>query len=82
MRVERRSVDPDRPYANLLPLVEELVRLGNVPLDGGFILTQAGWQCRFRQPCRSPELVCDLAGKRTVRHHRVGYPGVGPDLHA
>ena len=41
------SSDPDAPFANLLPIVDVLVRDGNRLRDGGFILRPGGWLCRF-----------------------------------
>lgn len=49
-RINERSADAAQPYSNLFPIVEFLVRLGNVTLDGGFLLTQAGWICRLQRP--------------------------------
>jgi hypothetical protein len=44
------SPDENRPYANLLPIVNFLSSHGNVPTDGGFILNPDGWRCRFDKP--------------------------------
>ena len=49
-QIERTSGDRKKPYSNLIPIVELLVANGNQVLDGGFILTQAGWQCRVARP--------------------------------
>jgi len=46
-RIERESAVPGEPYANLLPIVDLLLRLGNVALDGGFIMNPDGWRCRL-----------------------------------
>jgi hypothetical protein len=44
------SSDADAPYGNLVPLVDRLVELGNVAVDGGFIPSQGGWYCRLEKP--------------------------------
>jgi hypothetical protein len=44
------SPDPTRPYANLLPILDALVAHGNSCLDGGFRLTQGGWECQLTRP--------------------------------
>jgi hypothetical protein len=49
-RIERQSTVAGQPYANLLPLVDLLLRLGNVALDGGFIVNPDGWRCRLGHP--------------------------------
>jgi hypothetical protein len=46
--IDKFSPDPDRPFANLLPILDLLLRSGNQTLDGGFILNQDGWRCRLR----------------------------------
>lgn len=46
-RIERQSTIAAQPYANLLPIVNLLLRLGNVALDGGFIMNPDGWRCRL-----------------------------------
>jgi hypothetical protein len=48
--IDRVSPDPKAPYANLVPIVERLVELGNVALDGGFILNPDGWRCSLEKP--------------------------------
>jgi len=48
--IHRASSDPDAPYGNLVPIVDRLIELGNVALDGGFILSQGGWYCRLEKP--------------------------------
>jgi hypothetical protein len=48
MKIDRMAPSDAPPYENLVPLVEVLVSSGNVATDGGFVLNQAGWQCRFR----------------------------------
>ena len=47
--IARESLDPRKPYANLLPLVDALVRSGNTLADGGFVVNPDGWRCRFTQ---------------------------------
>ena len=49
-RIDEHSTDAAKPYSNLLPLVEFLVRGGNVTLDGGFITNPDGWRCRLKDP--------------------------------
>jgi hypothetical protein len=44
------SRDPKRPYANLLPIVDMLIAHGNSFADGGFRLTQGGWECQLTMP--------------------------------
>lgn len=56
--IEPESQDPDRPYANMLPILDFLLRHGNRPLDGGFILNPDGWRARLEKPI-------DFAG---IRH--------------
>jgi nitrogen fixation protein len=48
--IDRVSPNPDRPFANLLPILDLLLQSGNKALDGGFILIQDGWRCRLRDP--------------------------------
>jgi hypothetical protein len=48
--IDRSSSDPETPYANLVPIMERLVELGNVALDGGFIRSQGGWYRRLEKP--------------------------------
>jgi hypothetical protein len=49
-RIERQSTVTDQPYANLVPMIDLLLRLGNVALDGGFIMNPDGWRCRLGHP--------------------------------
>ena len=44
------SLDPARPFANLLPLVSVMVERGNTAIDDGFILNPDGWRCRMQEP--------------------------------
>ncbi len=46
----RKSADPERPFANLLPIVDALIRSGNEALDEGFRLNPDGWRCRLARP--------------------------------
>jgi hypothetical protein len=46
-RIERESTVTAQPYANMLPIIDFLLRLGNVALDGGFIMNPDGWRCRL-----------------------------------
>jgi hypothetical protein len=46
-RIERQSTVTNQPYANLLPMVDLLLRLGNVALNGGFIMNPDGRRCRL-----------------------------------
>lgn len=48
--IEKLSPDPQRPYANLLPILDALVAAGNELLDGGFLLNKDGWSCRLAHP--------------------------------
>lgn len=48
--IERESAVAGQPYANLIPMVDLLVRLGNVTVNGGFIINPDGWRCRLRHP--------------------------------
>ena len=41
------SVDPARPFANLLPLVSGMVERGNTAIDGSFMLNPDDWRCRM-----------------------------------
>ncbi|HYN69070.1 MAG TPA: hypothetical protein VEX41_02540 [Candidatus Eisenbacteria bacterium] len=50
MQINAESPDRERPYANLLPIAEALAAAGNSILDGGFVLTQGGWECRLGSP--------------------------------
>ena len=45
-----RSHDDRRPFANLLPLVDVLLRGGNALEDDGFVLNPDGWRCRLTDP--------------------------------
>jgi hypothetical protein len=45
--IERESTVTGQPYANLVPIVDLLLRLGNVAVDGGFIMNPDGWRCRL-----------------------------------
>jgi hypothetical protein len=45
--IRAKSRDEAAPFSNLLPIVDLLARRGNSLVDGGFILTPAGWQCRL-----------------------------------
>jgi hypothetical protein len=47
VHISRTSDDLNMPYANLLPLVDALIRDGNRLRDEGFILSKGGWGCRF-----------------------------------
>ena len=49
-RIERQSTVTGQPYANLLPMVDLLLSLGNVALDGGFVMNTDGWRCRLGHP--------------------------------
>lgn len=49
-QIEWKSAISGQPYANLLPIVDVLLRDGNVALDGGFILNPDGWRCRLGHP--------------------------------
>jgi len=49
-RIERRSAIAGEPYANLLPMADHILRIGNVAVDGGFIMNPDGWRCRLGQP--------------------------------
>jgi hypothetical protein len=49
-RIERQSTVASQPYANLLPVVDLLLSLGNVALDGGFVMNPDGWRCRLGHP--------------------------------
>ena len=40
----------DRPYENLVPILDALVAAGNIALDGGFVLDQGGWSSRLAEP--------------------------------
>jgi hypothetical protein len=48
--IDAESSDEERPYANLLPIVQALVRGGNTQLDGGFVLGPGGWTCHLAKP--------------------------------
>lgn len=48
--ISKSSPDESRPYANLLPIVEELVRRGNELRDGGFVSDPSGWRCAMVHP--------------------------------
>ena len=50
MEIDARSDDPERPYANLQPIIDALVRAGNEVIDGGFQLTPGGWECLLARP--------------------------------
>lgn len=50
MKIDPESADPKRPYANLLPITDALLAAGNEHLDGGFVLTPAGYVCRLAKP--------------------------------
>jgi hypothetical protein len=51
MKIESVSKDPHRPYAHLVPIVDALVRDGNVPVDGEtFYLDRDGWRCDLAKP--------------------------------
>jgi hypothetical protein len=50
MKIEKWSPDEAKPYMNLLPIAEFLEEHGNAALDGGFIMTRDGWQCRMAKP--------------------------------
>lgn len=50
MYIAAKSQDTLVPFENLAPLVSVLTDSGNVPLDGGFRLSQAGWICRLTNP--------------------------------
>ena len=50
MRIGLKSNDVGVPFENLIPLVSALTDSGNVLLDGGFRLSQAGWICRLANP--------------------------------
>lgn len=49
MTIDGVSTNPDAPYANFAPIVDRLVELGNLAVDGGFILSQGGWYCRLER---------------------------------
>jgi len=49
-RLVRKSDDAQRPFANLLPLVDLLISEGNELIDGGFVLNPDGWRCRLERP--------------------------------
>jgi len=49
-RIDQRSTEAGKPYANLLPIVEFLVSRGNIAIEGGFVLTQGGWGCLLERP--------------------------------
>jgi hypothetical protein len=44
------SGDSQKPYENLMPLMDALVASGSKPLDNGFRLSRAGWNCRLADP--------------------------------
>lgn len=48
--IEKWSPDPSRPYANLLPIVEALVRFGNETSEGGFVSDPSGFRCMMTRP--------------------------------
>lgn len=43
------SPDPAVPYANLTPIVDLLLQLGNAAIDDGFTMSQGGWLCRMAE---------------------------------
>lgn len=46
----RSSDDGQRPFANLLPLVDALLQGGNALQDDGFVRNPDGWRCRLVRP--------------------------------
>ena len=50
MDIDTSSPDAERPYANLLPIVDALVSAGNECLSGGFQPSPDAWECRMAQP--------------------------------
>jgi hypothetical protein len=48
--IEKWSPDASRPYANLLPIVEALVRSGNETREGGFVSDPGGFRCVMLRP--------------------------------
>lgn len=48
--IESECRDPKRPYANLLPIADLLIAHGNSFADGGFRLTQGGWERQLTMP--------------------------------
>lgn len=50
VKVMPMSPDDDRPYANLVPIVEALVSAGNEASRGGFVNSQGGYYCSLAAP--------------------------------
>jgi hypothetical protein len=48
--IDIQSRDPEHPYANLLPIADKLIAHGNSYAEGGFRLTQGGWECQLTMP--------------------------------
>ena len=48
--IEPESRDRQRPYANLLPILDVLIEAGNRVVGTGFQLTQGGWECVLTEP--------------------------------
>lgn len=46
----RFSDHSERPFANLLPLVDAFLQGGNSLQDDGFVLNPDGWRCRLTHP--------------------------------
>ncbi len=44
------SGEAQRPFANLLPLVDALLEGGNALVDDGFVPNPDGWRCRLTRP--------------------------------
>jgi hypothetical protein len=47
VRIAKSAPDPNRPFENLLPLVELLVSPGNAVMDAGFVLTLMAGDAAF-----------------------------------
>jgi hypothetical protein len=50
MNIDTWSADPERPYANLQPIVDALVATGNASVSGGFQPSPDAWECRMAAP--------------------------------
>lgn len=48
--IDRSSPDETRPYLHLVPVLELLRKHGNRTVGSGFLPTQGGWECHFRDP--------------------------------
>jgi hypothetical protein len=50
MKIDATTTDEERPYLNLMPILEALEDDGNKAIEGGFVINPDGWRCLLRDP--------------------------------